>query len=52
MSEKLPNDDGPKKSPELEKMLVEDFDELFKNMPITDDTRCGIGFLNGRFLQK
>lgn len=52
MSEKLPNEDKMKKSPELEKMLEEDFDELFKNIAVTDDTRCGIGFLHGKFLQR
>lgn len=39
---------------EFEKMLPEheDVDEVLKNMPITDDIRCGIGFIRGRLLQK
>ncbi len=38
-------------APEVEKMLEEDFESLYENMPVTDDTRCGIGFIHGRFLQ-
>lgn len=56
MSEKLPKieDEQTKKLPEMEKMIVEDLDleEMYKNMPITDDTRCGIGLLQGKFLQR
>lgn len=39
---------------EFEKMLPEqeDVDEVLKTMPITDDIRCGIGFIRGRLLQK
>lgn len=39
------------RAPEMEKMLVEDFEKLYEDMPITDDTRCGVGFIHGRFLQ-
>lgn len=35
-----------------DKMLEEDFDELYKNYPLSDDTRCGYGIFQGRFLQK
>lgn len=53
MNEKQSEGDVPEaKSPEMEKMLVEDPEEMYKDMQITDDTRCGIGFLQGRFLQK
>ena len=41
-----------KKAPEIEEMKVEEFDELFQTMPISDDTRCGLGFIQGSFLQK
>lgn len=35
-----------------DKMLEEDFDELYRKYPLTDDTTCGLGFVRGRFLQK
>lgn len=35
-----------------DKMLEQDFDEIYKNYPLTEDTTCGIGFIKGRLLQK
>lgn len=35
-----------------DKMLEEDFDELYKKFPLSDDTRCGYGIFQGPFLQK
>lgn len=35
-----------------DKMLEADFDEVFRQIPINDDTACGIGFIRGKFLQK
>jgi hypothetical protein len=32
--------------------LMGDFDEIFKNMPVTSDTTCGISFLKGPTLQR
>ena len=35
-----------------EKMLEADFEEVYRNYPLTEDTTCGLGFLRGRLLQK
>lgn len=35
-----------------DKMLEDDFDEVYRNYPLNDDTSCGIGFLRGSLLQK
>lgn len=35
-----------------DKMLEEDFDDIYKNYPLTEDTTCGFGFIKGKFLQK
>ena len=57
MAEKLPNKDGETKISEqdplifTEKMLEADFDEIYQNYPLTDDTTCGIGFIRGKCLQ-
>jgi hypothetical protein len=32
--------------------LMGDFDEIFKIMPVTEETSCGIGFFRGPTLQK
>lgn len=29
-----------------------DFEEIFKQIPVTNDTKCGILFFKGPFLQK
>ena len=34
-----------------DKMLEDNFEEVYKNYPINDDTTCGFGFLRGSFLQ-
>jgi hypothetical protein len=35
-----------------DKLLGEDFEEIYRNYPLSDDTTCGIGFIRGRILQK
>jgi hypothetical protein len=65
MSEKLPELSQEKKTqngleaPLLnspfdlsDKMLEAEFDEVYRNYPISDDTSCGLGFLRGKILQK
>lgn len=37
---------------EIEKMLPEQFDDLFKTLPLTEETTCGIWFIRGRLWQK
>lgn len=32
--------------------LAGEFDDIFKLMPVTDDTSCGAGFLSGISFQK
>lgn len=32
--------------------LLGDFDEIFKMMPVTADTSCGVGYFRGATLQK
>lgn len=32
--------------------LLGDFDDIFKLMPVTGDTSCGVGFFRGPVLQK
>lgn len=57
MEEKLDNDKNEKKSVEqdpllfTEKMLESDFDEVYRNYPLNEDTQCGIGFVRGKCLQ-
>ena len=35
-----------------DKMLDDDFEEVFRNYPLNDDTTCGCGLFRGSFLQK
>lgn len=35
-----------------DKMLEDDFDEVYRDYPLNDDTTCGYGFLRGKILQK
>lgn len=35
-----------------DKMLEDDFDEVYRNYPLTEDTTCGISVFRGRILQK
>ena len=57
MAEKLPKKDTETRISEqdplifTEKMLEADFDEVYRNYPLTDDTTCGIGFIRGKCLQ-
>jgi hypothetical protein len=39
-------------NPEMERMIPENLEDLYNDMPITDDTSCGFGALRGPFLQK
>ncbi|CAO1324723.1 unnamed protein product [Diamesa tonsa] len=32
--------------------MLDDIDELYKTIPLNDDTTCGVGFIRGRFMQK
>jgi hypothetical protein len=34
-----------------DKMLEADFDEVYRNYPLNEDTQCGIGFIKGKCLQ-
>ena len=36
-----------------DKMLQDDndFEELYRKFPLTEDTTCGLGFLRGEFMQ-
>lgn len=57
MAEKLPNENEKAKNPEesplifTEKMLEADFDEVYRQYPLNDDTSCGFGFVRGKWLQ-
>lgn len=35
-----------------DKLLEEDFEEIYRNYPLSEDTRCGIGIFRGPVLQK
>lgn len=37
---------------EIEKMLPEEFDNLFDTLPITEETTCGWWIFKGRLMQK
>lgn len=37
---------------EIEKMLPDQFDDLYKTLPLTEETTCGIWFIRGRLWQK
>lgn len=57
MAEKLPDQNGGKNTAEesplmiTDKMLEADFDEVYRNYPLNEDTTCGFGFLRGKCLQ-
>lgn len=57
MAEKLPDENEKGKSQEesplifTEKMLEADFDDVFRQYPLNDDTKCGYGFIRGKFMQ-
>lgn len=42
----------PFDSPEIEKMLPDEFDTLYKTMPLTEETTCGWSFMRGGLWQK
>lgn len=37
---------------EIQKMLPEQFDDLYKTLPITKDTTCGLWIFKGELFQK
>jgi hypothetical protein len=37
---------------EIQQMLPEQFDDLYKTLPITEDTTCGLWIFKGDFFQK
>lgn len=37
---------------EIEKMLPEKFDELYKTFPLTEETTCGLWIFRGNLWQK
>lgn len=49
--ENLKNSEKTKNGAEFEKMLP-DFEDMFKDMPLTQDTTCGFWIFKGPFLQK
>lgn len=40
------------KSEESETLLRENLEDLYKDMPLTDETTCGFWILKGSFLQR
>lgn len=57
MAEKLPSENGKVKNSEdsplifTEKLLDADFDEVYRQYPLNEDTSCGLGFVQGKCLQ-
>lgn len=49
--ENYKNSEKTKNGAEFEKMLP-DFEDMFKDMPLTKDTTCGFWLFKGPFLQK
>lgn len=37
---------------EIQRMLPEQFENLYKTYPLTEDTSCGFWFFQGNFMQK
>lgn len=37
---------------EIERMLPEQFDDLYKTLPLTEETTCGVWFIRGNLWQK
>ncbi|XP_058461062.1 solute carrier organic anion transporter family member 74D-like [Malaya genurostris] len=46
------NSEKTTNGPEFQKMLPDDLEDMFKDMPLTKDTTCGIWFFKGPFLQR
>lgn len=57
MAEKLPTEPSKLNKDEYsplvftEKLLESEFDEVFRQYPLTDSTTCGFGFLRGKCMQ-
>lgn len=45
-------DEQPFDYAEIEQMLPEQFDDLYRTLPLTEDTTCGIWMFKGAWLQK
>lgn len=37
---------------EIEKMLPKEFDDLYRTLPLTEETTCGLWFIRGNLWQK
>ncbi|XP_055606814.1 solute carrier organic anion transporter family member 74D [Uranotaenia lowii] len=46
------SDEKGKYEPEFQKMLPDDIEEMFKDMPLTKDTTCGFWIFRGSFFQR
>lgn len=44
---------NPEESPLVftEKLLDADFDDVYRQYPLSEDTSCGIGYFRGKYLQ-
>lgn len=57
MAEKLPKENEKAQIEEAspliftEKMLEADFDEVYRQYPLNEDTSCGFGFIRGKWMQ-
>ena len=57
MPEKLSEENGNAKVSETsplvftEKMLEADFDDVYRQYPLNDDTKCGYGLIRGKCMQ-
>lgn len=55
MAEKLPKEGKKPKEVEplifTEKLLECDFDEVYNQYPLSEETRCGFGFFRGQWMQ-
>ena len=45
-------EESPLMLEEISDKMLDDIDELYKTIPLNDDTTCGVGFIRGRFMQK
>ena len=45
-------EESPLMLEEISDKMLDNIDELYKTIPLNDDTTCGIGFIRGRFMQK
>lgn len=45
-------EESPLMLDEMSDKMLDDIDELYKSIPLNDDTTCGVGFIRGKFMQK